>query len=196
MGTDATPVAPELDPVATLDDVLVAAAPAGPTGRPPSPRPTRQVAVITCMDARIAVLADLGLDFGDAHVIRVAGARIGDDVERSLHLSTAVLGVRGVVIVGHTDCGLHDADGLLAGRLAALDPDRDDWGQFTDLDEAVQGDVARLLAWPGRPAPFAVAGAVIDVADGSVRVVAPPTLAPPHAGGAPDPGDPQRAADA
>ena len=186
-----------LDPVTTLDEVLRSAAPAGPAGRPPSPRPTRQVAVLTCMDARIAVLADLALAFGDAHVIRVAGARVGDDVERSLHLSTAVLGVRGVLVLGHTDCGLHDADGLLAARLAKLDPERDDWGQFSDAEQAIREDVARLLEWPGRPDPFAVAGAIIDVADGSVRPVVPPTRATPQAPGqAPDPGDPQRAADA
>lgn len=197
MGADVENDGVVLDPLTTLAEILAAGAPAGPSGRPPSPRPTRQVAIITCMDARIAVLADLALAFGDAHVIRVAGARVGDDVERSLHLSTAVLGVRSVLLVGHTDCGLHDADGLLAGRLAQLDPERDDWGQFDDLDQAVRDDVERLLRWRGRPEPFAVAGAVIDVADGSLREVVPPTFAPSLGPAGPlDPNDPQRAADA
>lgn len=176
MGRDDTPP-PRIDPVTVLDEVLASAAPAGTAGRPTSPRPTRQVAVVTCMDARIAALADLGLAFGDAHIIRVAGARIGDDVVRSLHLSTAVLDVRGVLILGHTDCGLHDADGRLAAQLRELDPVRRDWGQFDDPEAAVRDDVERLLAWPARPAGFAVAGAIIDVADGSVRSVVPPTRA-------------------
>jgi carbonic anhydrase len=165
------------DPRTVLDEVLAAAAPPGSDERPDSPRPTRRVAVLTCMDARIAVLADLRLAFGDAHVIRVAGARVGDDVVRSLHLSTAVLGVRGVLVLGHTDCGLHDRDGTLAEQLAELDPERSDWGVFTDPETAVRDDVATLLAWPERPPGFAVAGAVIDVHDGAVRVVVPPTAA-------------------
>lgn len=177
MPHDAPAHADSLDPLRTLDEVLTSAAPAGGGPRPDSPRPTRQVAVVTCMDARISDLNDFGLGFGDAHIIRVAGARISDDVVRSLHLSTAVLGVRGVLVVGHTDCGLCDTDGTLADALRQLDPVRRDWGHFTDAETAVRDDVERLLAWPARPDGFAVAGAVIDVADGSVRTVVPPTAA-------------------
>lgn len=177
MSHDAPEPTSSLDPVTVLGEVLASAAPAGDGGRPPSPRPTRQVAVVTCMDARISDLNDFGLAFGDAHIIRVAGARISDDVVRSLHLSTAVLGVRGVLVVGHTGCGLHDADGSLATALRELDPLRRDWGSFEDPDEAVRDDVERLLAWPQRPEGFAVAGAIIDVTDGSVRPVVPPTAA-------------------
>ncbi|WP_052667556.1 carbonic anhydrase [Nitriliruptor alkaliphilus] len=167
----------DTDPVAGLTDLLEAAAPAGVAGRPDSARPARRLAVVTCMDARIDALGDLRLDHGDAHVIRVAGARIVEDVVRSLHLSTAMLGVRGCLVLGHTSCGLHDADGTLAGRLRALDPMRRDWASFSDPAEAVAEDVGRLLAWPHRPDPWAVAGGVIDVADGSVQVVVPPTSA-------------------
>lgn len=168
---------PEHDPVAVLDDVLTAAAPATGGDRPDSARPTRRVAVVTCMDARIAALRDFALDFGDAHVIRVAGARVVDDVVRSLHLSTAVLGVRAVLIVGHTSCGLQDHDGTLADQLRELDPVRRDWGTCSDPESAVRDDVERLLGWPQRPEGFAVAGAVVDVTDGSVRTVVPPTRA-------------------
>lgn len=165
------------DALDVLHQVLASGAAPGPSGRPESPRPTRRVAILTCMDARIAVLADLGLDFGDAHVIRVAGARVGDDVVRSLHLSTAVLGVRGVLVLGHTDCGLHDRDGTLGERLRALDPLRAYWGEFVDPREAVRRDVEALAAWPARPEGFAVAGALIDVHDGSVETVVPPLRA-------------------
>jgi carbonic anhydrase len=70
------------------------------------PRPSRRLAVLTCMDARIDVFAALGLHLGEAHVIRNAGGRVTDDVLRSLALSTHVLGVDSVVIMQHTKCGL------------------------------------------------------------------------------------------
>ena len=164
-------------PVAGLTRLLEEGAPAGVGGRPTSPAPTRHLAIITCMDARIDALTDLGLEHGDAHVIRVAGGRVVDDVVRSLHLSTAMLGTRGCLVVTHTDCGLHDRDGTLGERLRQLDPLRRDWAAFTDPAEAVREDVDRLLRWNGRPEPWAVAGAVLDVADGSLTVVVPPTSA-------------------
>lgn len=166
-----------IDPTRVLDEVLASGAPSGPGPRPPSPAPTRQLAVVTCMDARIDALDDLGLAHGDAHIVRVAGARVGEDVLRSLHLSTALLGTRACLVLGHTDCGLEDRDGTLPTRLRTLDPLRADWGTFTDVDEAVRDDVDRLAGWPGRPDPWAVAGAVVDVNDGAVRTVVPPRLA-------------------
>src|SRR6266700_2285845 len=69
-------------------------------------RPSRHLAVVTCMDARIDVFAALGLHLGDAHVIRNAGGRVTDDVLRSLALSTHILGVNTVVVMQHTKCGL------------------------------------------------------------------------------------------
>jgi carbonic anhydrase len=166
-----------VDPIAGLARLLETSASSGPGGRPTSPAPTKQLAVITCMDARIDALADLGLEPGDAHVIRVAGGRVVDDVVRSLHLSTALLGTRGCLVVTHTDCGLHDRDGTLAERLGKLDPLRRDWATFSDPAAAVREDVDRLLRWSDRPDPWAVAGGVLDVSDGSLEVVVPPTSA-------------------
>jgi carbonic anhydrase len=65
-------------------------------------RPSRHIAVLTCMDARIDVFAALGLQLGEAHVLRNAGGRVTDDVLRSLALSTHVLGVDTVVVLQHT----------------------------------------------------------------------------------------------
>ena len=71
-----------------------------------SSRPSRHLAVVTCMDTRIDPLAVLGLALGEAHVIRNAGARVTDDVLRSLAVSTHALGVDSVVLMQHTQCGL------------------------------------------------------------------------------------------
>src|SRR4051795_6888480 len=69
-------------------------------------KPSRHLAVVTCMDARIDVFAALGLHLGESHVIRNAGGRVTDDVLRSLALSCHVLGVETVVLMQHTKCGL------------------------------------------------------------------------------------------
>ena len=68
--------------------------------------PARRLLVLTCMDARIDALTVLGLQPGDAHILRNAGARVSDDVIRSLVVSTRVLGVNAVVVMHHTECGM------------------------------------------------------------------------------------------
>ena len=68
--------------------------------------PTRQLAVVACMDSRMDIFKILGLGNGEAHIIRNAGGVITDDVVRSLCLSQRFLGTREVVLVHHTDCGL------------------------------------------------------------------------------------------
>jgi carbonic anhydrase len=70
-------------------------------------KPRRGLAVVTCMDARLDPLSQFGLELGDAHVLRNAGAEVTDDVERSLRLSIAAADTREVWIVGHTDCVAH-----------------------------------------------------------------------------------------
>ena len=85
---------------------------------PPSREPARQIAVITCMDARIDPLGVLGLSLGDANVIRNAGATVSDDVLRSLHAAESLLGVRRAVLMGHTDCAGHGSDAATATAMA------------------------------------------------------------------------------
>jgi carbonic anhydrase len=144
--------------------------------------PQRRLAVITCMDARIAVFPTLGLELGDAHVLRTAGGRLTEDVLRSLTLSTHVLGARAVALVAHTRCGLKDPTGELVKRLTEVighPPWPRDWYAFADEGEAVREDCDRLLAWPDRPEGLAVAGYVLDVEDGRLHEVVPPTAAAP-----------------
>ena len=69
-------------------------------------RPRRQLAVVACMDSRIDVFAALGLDHGEAHILRNAGGVITDDVIRSLAVSQRKLGTREVMLIHHTDCGM------------------------------------------------------------------------------------------
>jgi carbonic anhydrase len=141
-------------------------------------RPGRQLAIVTCMDARIDTFDALGLALGDAHVIRTAGARVTDDVLRSLTLSTAVLGTRSVALIGHTDCGVRDPEGTLVDRLTEVlghVPMGRAWGGFDDVEQAVTDDCGVLRRWPDAPDGFRVAGYVLDVTDGSLQEVVAPT---------------------
>lgn len=145
-------------------------------------RPARQLAVITCMDARIAAFPVLGLELGDAHVIRTAGARVTDDVLRSLALSTHVLGTRRALVVGHTRCALYDPDGTIGAartELMGRPPFNQARGTFTGPEATVPEDCQRLLVWPGRPDGFIVAGYLLDVDTGELQPIVPPTEAAP-----------------
>lgn len=141
----------------------------------PLPAPPRlQAVILTCMDARIDPVSLFGLEPGDAHVLRNAGALATPDVLRSLALSQAILGTREVLVLGHTECGLlgrteHELEEAIrskSGRKPGME-----LGAFRDLDDAVAGTVeairrCRFLAHRG-----AVHGFVYDVDAGSVRPV-------------------------
>jgi carbonic anhydrase len=128
-------------------------------------RPSRQLAVVTCMDARIDVFAALGLHLGESHVIRNAGGRITDDVLRSLALSSHVLGVDTVVVMQHTQCGLVGVtDEDLRRRTGA------DLGFFPidDHAAALREDIT-LLAETSFLGPIKViAGFIYDVDTGVI----------------------------
>jgi carbonic anhydrase len=143
-------------------------------------KPTRGLAIVTCMDSRIDAFASLGLDLGDAHVVRVAGARVTSDVLRSLALSHHALDTRSVAVIGHTDCGLSDPAGDLPDRLAALmrhPPEARDWHTFRDVRQAVREDCELLLRWPDRPQGLTLAGYVLDIMDGRLEEVVAPIVA-------------------
>ena len=143
-------------------------------GELPAP-PSRHLAIVTCMDARIVPLQAFGLDAGDAHVIRNAGGRVTDDVVRSLIVSTHVLGVRSVAVVHHTECGMAKVtDDELRAQVrdaTGIDPVEVVFHTIGDADVAVGNDVLRLrdagLLYPGTE----VRGFVYDVRSGSLREV-------------------------
>ena len=128
-------------------------------------KPSRHLAVVTCMDARIDVFAALGLHLGEAHVLRNAGGRITEDVLRSLALSTHILGVDTVVIMQHTKCGLAGVtDEELRERTGA------DFGFFPidDHAAALREDLDLLASKPYLTTLKVVAGFVYDVESGEI----------------------------
>jgi len=142
-------------------------------GHLPMP-PSRRVAVVACMDARLDPARVLGLEEGDAHVVRNAGGRAADAV-RSLVISQQLLGTREVVVIHHTDCGmLTFTDAQLRQKV------RDELGaetdipflSFSDLEQSVRDDVAAIresrLLLKGVP----ITGFVYDVKTGRLREVA------------------------
>lgn len=131
-------------------------------------RPSRNLAVVTCMDARIDVFAVLGLHLGEAHVIRNAGGRVTEDVLRSLALSTHVLGVRTVVVMQHTNCGLAGVTDAELQRLTGADLG------FLPIDDhaaALHEDVEMLVSTPYLHPLLVVVGLVFDVESGRVDEV-------------------------
>jgi carbonic anhydrase len=166
-------------PMATAKRIRDAAADrAAELAMPDQPAaPRLRVAVLTCMDVRIDPLAMLGLQRGDAHVIRNAGALVTDDAVRSLSASQRMLGTEKIVVVMHEQCGLLGAsDEDFAAALAA-DGAAPEWrlGAFADLDRALRDGLERLRSAPELPAREHVHGFVFDPRDGTLREVRPPT---------------------
>lgn len=136
--------------------------------------PARKVAVIVCMDARIDPARALGLEEGDAHVIRNAGGRIQDAL-RSIAISQTLLGTEEVVIIHHTDCGmLTFSDDLIRLKLRkerGVDADHVAFLPFKDLDTSVRDDVAAYNASNLVRHDIPVRGFVYDVRTGKLREV-------------------------
>ena len=136
--------------------------------------PSRHVAIVTCMDSRIDTFAIFGLDSGEAHILRNAGGLVTDDMLRSLVLSQRVLQTREIILMHHTDCGLHRADeeGLRA-RIKAETGSEPPYafGAFADVDEAVRAAIRRVREHPYLPHRDNVRGFVYEVERGRVREV-------------------------
>ncbi len=144
--------------------------------------PGRGVAVVACMDARLHVSEILGLEVGDAHVIRNAGGAVTDDAIRSLLISQRLLGTREVILIHHTDCGmLTFTDDGVKGQIEAETGIRPAFAleAFPDLDEDVRQSIARVKASPFIPHRDSVRGFVYDVHSGALREVPPTREAQP-----------------
>jgi len=136
--------------------------------------PARRLAIVTCMDARIVPSRQLGLEEGDAHVIRNAGGRARDAL-RSLVISERLLGTNEIAVIHHTDCGMltftnPDLHAKVKQDLGADSSDID-FLPFSDLEESVREDVAFLLSSPLIPADILIRGFVYDVHTGTLSEV-------------------------
>jgi carbonic anhydrase len=138
-------------------------------------RPSRQLAIVTCMDSRLDVFAALGLNDGEAHVLRNAGGIVSDDVIRSLAISQRLLGTREVMLIHHTDCGmekitddglraeLQEATGVAPGFAIE---------SFSDVDADVRQSIERVRNSPFLLHREVVRGFVYDVDNHRLREVA------------------------
>jgi len=155
--------------------------------------PARRVAVLVCMDARIDPARALGLEEGDAHVIRNAGGRASDDAIRSLVISYKLLGTREWLVIHHTNCGMETFTdevmrGLLARSLETAALDAQGWhdtgagpgsteGEFvnflpiSNLEQSVVDDVRRIRSHPLVPRAIPISGYVYDVKTGRLNEV-------------------------
>ena len=137
--------------------------------------PAKRVAVLACMDARLDPHRLLGLEEGDAHVIRNAGGVVTEDEIRSLSISQRLLGTEEIILIHHTDCGMltfHDDE----FRQQVKDDTgiKPQWAAeaFDDVDEDVRQSIARIEASPFIPRKDSVRGFVYDVETGRLREVA------------------------
>jgi len=144
------------------------------TGPLPLP-PAKHVAVLACMDARIDVYRLLGLNEGEAHVIRNAGGVVTDDEIRSLAISQRLLGTTEIILIHHTDCGmLTFGDEDFRDSIEQDTGVRPDWHSeaFPLVDEDVRASIQRIVDSPFVPDKSSVRGFVFDVATGKLDEVA------------------------
>ncbi|MDP9263305.1 MAG: carbonic anhydrase [Acidobacteriota bacterium] len=141
----------------------------------PSARPRRRLAVLTCMDSRLSKRT-LGLETGDAHILRNAGGIVTEDALRSLLVSHYLLGTEEFMIINHTDCGLMGAteDEIrerILSRTGGASPVPASFHTFTDLYQNVRGQIEKVRSHPWVPKEVPVRGFVYDVATGRLHEV-------------------------
>ena len=134
--------------------------------------PRLKLAIVTCMDARLMPPEALGLQAGDAHILRNAGARVTDDVLRSLAVSCAVLGVRNILVIPHTECGMYKPEPELRAAIREVSGHDGpaELHQYGDPGATLRQDVERIAAAPFLPPGVRVWGGRLDVATGEVTI--------------------------
>jgi carbonic anhydrase len=136
--------------------------------------PGLHLAVVACMDARLNVYALLGLEEGQAHVIRNAGGVVSDDVLRSLVISQRLLGTSEVILIHHTECGmLTFTDDQVKADIEAETGLRPHFAleAFPDLERDIRQSIARIKASPFLPHKDSVRGFIYDVHTGQLQEV-------------------------
>ena len=138
-----------------------------------SPRPRQRVAVLACMDTRIDPFPMLGLQRGDAHIIRNAGGLATEDAIRSLSISQRLLGTEEIIVVMHEGCGLHGASEDEFTQALAADGALPNWrlGAFEDIDATLRHSLARLRSSRELIARDQIRGFVFNPETGTLREV-------------------------
>ena len=139
-------------------------------GELPMP-PGRRFAVVTCMDARLDPAGFLGLEEGDAHVIRNAGGLVNDETIRSLLISHHLLGTQEAVVIGHTDCGMLAFTNADVHEKLGPESESIDFQPFPDVAERVRQSVETIRSHPLLPDSFEATGFVYDVRSGAIEPV-------------------------
>jgi len=137
--------------------------------------PAKRVAVLACMDARLNPYGLLGLNEGDAHVIRNAGGVVTDDEIRSLAISQRLLATEEIILIHHTDCGmLTFSDDEFRRQIQSETGIKPEWAAeaFDDLEEDVRQSIARIKSSPFIPKKEHVRGFIYDVKTGRLDEVA------------------------
>ncbi|MCG5219566.1 beta-class carbonic anhydrase [Streptosporangium sp. KLBMP 9127] len=138
-------------------------------------RAARGLAVVTCMDSRIDPLGLLGLKAGDAKILRNAGARVTDDVQRTLILAVYLLGVERVLVMPHTDCRMSKSTDEELHRLISEEQGVDtrslEFHTVPDQDATLRHDLLRIRTSPFLPRTLAVGGAIYNVHTGRLMPV-------------------------
>ncbi len=158
------------DELLANNDAYVASFDSGDLPLPPGKR----VAVVACMDARLNVYGALGLQEGDAHVIRNAGGVVTDDEIRSLAISQRLLGTEEIILIHHTDCGmLTFSDDEFRSSIQDETGIKPEWAAeaFSDLEADVRQSIARIKASPFIPRKDSVRGFIYEVESGRLREV-------------------------
>jgi carbonic anhydrase len=139
------------------------------------PEPRKHLAAVTCMDTRLDVYALLGLQLGDAHVIRNAGGRVTDDVLRSLIVSIEILGVHTVAVIQHTECGMTKTTNAelraIVQERRGVEPADIDFLPIDDHTTTVRNDVEFLRTNPFLPPDLEVFGFLYDVRTGRLAAI-------------------------
>jgi carbonic anhydrase len=136
--------------------------------------PAKKIAIVACMDARVNPYPILGLELGDAHVVRNAGGMITDDGIRSLAISQHLLGTEEIMLIHHTDCGmLSFNERAFADKLEAETGRRPAWKarSFSHLEHDVRDSIDRIKQSPFVPHKGSVRGFVYEVESGELREV-------------------------
>ena len=135
----------------------------------------KELAIVTCMDSRISPLAVVGMQAGDAKILRNAGARVTDDVLRTLVLASYLLGVNRVLVMPHTDCRMAISDEAsihaTIRQQFGVDTSSLEFRTVSNQQEALIEDVARIRSYPLLQKGVSVAGAIYNVSTGQLEPV-------------------------